>query len=367
MKKTNLFAVLALAATPAFLHAQTTNFSDVVGYIKLPLKAGSDTIISPQILRPSELSASVSSVSGSGATAVLTLDGVNSLSTNQFVYTSGSQPKTYLVIVTSGALTGTYFSVASNTASTITINLDGLTVGTSDVTAIEVRPCWTLNTLFPPSDANVSFTPSLGVNSGTRRTTILIPDYSTNKGVNRSASATYFYNTNASVQDWVTTAATGVKAGDKAILPGEYVIHRNSGGTPVDLAFTHAGNVLAKPLTYYVDTSATGQNDNYLALPRPTDYTLAELGLTDAGFVQSTGKNTGTRKDVLLVVSVTGTNLNRSATSAYFKFQNDWYSTANTASPTNNAVIPAGSALIIRKSASDGNSKIWTNNLNVNL
>ena len=32
MKKTNLFAILTLATAPALLHAQTTNFSDIVGY-----------------------------------------------------------------------------------------------------------------------------------------------------------------------------------------------------------------------------------------------------------------------------------------------------------------------------------------------
>ena len=337
----------------------------VVGFVKQTLNAGSDTIISPQVLRPSELNAAVSSLSSAAGQATLNLSGA-SLTANQFVYSSGSQPKTYLVTVTSGNLTGTYFSVASNTTSSITINLDGLSVTTPDITAIEVRPCWTLNTLFPASDANVSFTPSASATTGNRRTTILFPNM-TGVGVNRSSSATYFFNNAVGIQDWVSTSATSTKAGDTAILPGSYVIHRNSGGTPVNLTFTHAGGVLASSLTYYIDTSATGQNDNYVSLARPTDYTLAELGLTDAAFTQSTSRTTGGRRDVLLVISGTGSGLNRSASSTYFKFNNDWYSTANTAVTTNNAVIPAGSAVVIRKVASDGNSKIWTNNLNASL
>ena len=256
--------------------------------------------------------------------------------------------------------------VASNTASTITVTLDGLTATSADVTAIEVRPCWTLASLFPAADANVSFTPSASGTSGTRRTTILFPN-TVATGINRSASATYFFNNTSGIQDWVSTAATTTKAGDKPILPGEYVIHRNTGGTPQNLSLTQCGGVLSKPLTYYIATSATSLNDTYVALPRPTDYTLAELGLTDTAFTQSTGKTANTRKDTLLVISVSGSGINRSASATYFKYNNDWYSTAGTANNVNTAVIPAGSAVVIRKVTSDGSDKVWKNTINVSL
>ena len=122
MKKINLFAVLALAATPAFLHAQTTNYSDVVGYTKQTLNAGSDTIIAPQVFRPAELTAAVSGVTSSGSTATFALAGAN-LTSNQFVYNSTTQPNTYFVLVTAGNLTGTYFMVASNDASSVTVKI----------------------------------------------------------------------------------------------------------------------------------------------------------------------------------------------------------------------------------------------------
>ena len=365
MKKTNLFAVLALAATPAFLHAQTTNYSDVVGYTKQTLNAGSDTIIAPQVFRPAELTAAVSGVTSSGSTATFALAGAN-LTSNQFVYNSTTQPNTYFVLVTAGNLTGTYFMVASNDASSVTVNLDGLTVSSADVSSVEVRPCWTLKTLFPAADANVSFTPSASATAGNRRTTILFPN-NTGNGINRSASTTYFFNNAAGVQDWVSTAATSVKAGDTAILPGAYVIHRNTGGTPANLSLTHSGAVFAKPLAFYIGTSATSANDTYVALPRPTDYTLAELGIGDSAFTQSTSKTAGGRRDLLLVISTSGSGINRSAATTYFKFANDWYSTASTAAATNNAVIPAGSAVVIRKVVSDGNDRIWNNSLNTSL
>lgn len=365
MKRTILATFLGLTAALNFANAQTTSYSDVVGYVQQGLAAGSDTIIAPQVFRAAELVASVSGTTSSGSTATLALSGVT-LTSNQFVYNGASQNKTYVVVVTSGTLTGTALMVASNDTTSVTVNLDGLTVASGDITGIEVRPCWTLNTLFPAGDANVSFTPSSSATAGTRRTQLLIPD-STGSGVNRSASATYFFNNTAGVQDWVSTAATGVKAGDTAILPGQYLIHRNIGGTPVNLSLTHSGAVFAKPATFYIGTSASGANDNYFALPRPTDYNLSDLGLTDSAFTQSTSKTAGGRKDTLLVISVAGSGINRSASSTYFKYANDWYSTANTAAATNNAVIPAGSAVIIRKVTSDGNDRVWSNNLNASL
>jgi hypothetical protein len=40
MKKNNLLAILALAASPAFLHAQTESYSDIVGYQTITLPVG---------------------------------------------------------------------------------------------------------------------------------------------------------------------------------------------------------------------------------------------------------------------------------------------------------------------------------------
>jgi len=345
--------------------SQSTVSTPTVGFVKATLAANSDTIIAPQVFRPAELNSTVSTVSTNSTQVILTLSGA-SLTANQFVYNSLTQPNTYFVLVTAGNLKGTYFMVASNDTSSITVNLDGLTATSADITSVEVRPCWTLKTLFPASDANVSFTPSASATQGNRRTQILFPSLITT-GVNRAPASTYFFNNTTGVQDWVSTGAASTKAGDTAILPGTYVIHRNTGGTPSNLNLTQVGAVFAQTLTSYIATSTNKVNDNYVGLPRPTDYTIAELGITDGSFTQSTAKTAGSRRDLLLVINPTGSGVNRAPSATYFRFQNDWYSTASTTSPTNNAVIPAGAAVIIRKVVSDGNDRVWTNNLNVTL
>jgi len=353
------FAILVAAVMTG--NAQTVN-SEVVGYVKQTLPAGSDTFFVPQLLRPVEFTGAVSSVSVSGGNATLVIPSAT-FSANSFQYVAVTQPKTYFASVTAGNLTGTGFLVVSNETGSITVALDGLTVTSADITAIEVRPLWTLNTLFPSSDANVTFTPSTGVNAATRRTQLVMPNF-TGTGINRAASAVYFYN--PAVSDWVATTATGTKAGDTPLVPSQYLIHRNTGGTPVDLNATVVGSVFSKPGSMYLGTLSNGANDNPVGLPRPTDYLLSEYGFTDSNFVQSTGLNAATRRDTVLVYSTTGSGINRATSKVYFKYLNTWRDTTLTATAVD-PVIPAGSAVIVRKYQSDGNDKVVVNTLNTSL
>ena len=360
MKKLNVTLAILVAAVMAG-NAETVN-SEVVGYVKQTFPAGSDTIFVPQLLRPVEFTGAVGSVSVSGDNATLACPSAT-FSANSFQYAATTQPKTYFVSVTSGNLTGTGFLVVSNGTGDITVALDGLTAVSADITGIEVRALWTLNTLFPSSDANASFTPSTGVNAATRRTQLVMPNF-TGTGINRAASAVYFYN--PTLSDWVATTATGTKAGDTPLLPSQYLIHRNTGGTPVVLSPTVVGSVFSKPGALYLGTLSSGANDNPVGLPRPTDYLLSECGFTDSNFIQSTGLNAATRRDTILVYSTTGSGVNRSASKVYFKYLNTWRDTTATATAVD-PVIPAGSAVIVRKYQSDGNDKIVINNLNVSL
>ncbi len=361
MKKLNLsLAILALAAMS--VNAQTSVNSPIVGYVKQPLAAGSDTIIAPQLQREVEFTGTVSSVVTSGDNATLVCPSA-SFSANSFQYVANTQPKTYFVLVTAGSLTGTKFRVLSNGTGDFVVARDGLTVASADITAVEVRPYWTLNTLFPSVDSGVSFTPSTGTTTGGRRTQLVLPDFVL-KGINRAPSTLYFYN--PALADWASTGASGVKAGDTIIEPGQYIVHRNTGGTPVNLNGTAVGGLLTKSDSVYLATSSSAANDNPMALPRASDYLLSAIGFTDANFLQSTGKTTGGRRDQVLVYDTVGTGINRAPSKIYFKFANAWYDTASTGTAVD-PTIPAGSAILVRKYTSDGSDKILVNASNVAL
>ncbi len=360
MKKLNLsLAILALAAMS--VNAQSVS-TDPVGYVKQTFAAGSDTIIAPQLQRPVEFTGTVSSVTSSGDNATLVCPSA-SFSANGFQYVAITQPKTYFALVTAGTLTGTTFRVVSNGTGDFVVACDGLTVASADITAIEVRPYWTINTMFPSADSGVSFTPSTSALTGGRRTQLVLPNF-VGTGINRAPSTLYFYN--PVLADWASTSATGVKAGDTIIELGQYIVHRNTGGTPVALNGTVVGGLLTKSDSIYLATLSSAANDNPMSLPRASDYPLSTIGFTDGNFLQSTSKLTGGRRDQVLVYSTTGTGINRAPAKIYFKYLGAWYDTASTATAVD-PTIPAGSAIVVRKYTSDGSDKVLVNASNVTL
>lgn len=355
--------LVSLACIGSTALAQSTVSTPVVGFVKTSASPSSDTMIAPQVMRASELSAAVTSVtvSGDSLTATLALSGT-SLTADQFKYAANTQPKTYFALVKTGNLAGAYFVISSNTTTELVVNLDGLALTSTDVTSVEVRPFWTLNTLFPPSESNIAFIPSTSTTTAGRRTQILIPD-NLSTGSNRNPSKVYFYNN--TLGDWVSTTATSIKAGDTVVDPVGYVILRNTGGTPPTLSVTSSGSVLTEKVNIYLATASNKSNDNYIAIPRASDYKLSELGLADENFLQSTSKTTAGRRDTLLVIEKTGIGINRAPAKVYFKFGGAWFDASASATAVD-PVIAAGSALIVRKYTSDGFDKVVSNLSNFN-
>ena len=119
MKKTHLLAVLTLAATPAFLHAQTTNYSDIVGYTTTVVKgtgsSGSSQFFSfiPVQLQKDKIFQGSAIASGTSVTltgASLTSGALN----------AGSTYPTHYLLLTSGSSAGLTTDVASNTTGGVT-------------------------------------------------------------------------------------------------------------------------------------------------------------------------------------------------------------------------------------------------------
>ena len=107
MKKTNLFAILTLAATPAFLHAQITSYSDIVGYQSTSLAVGLNSVGFP--LLNSDLIKTTASSTTSNAVSLTGQSDVGAALTT-------GEP--YYIEVYSGSLKGDRFDV--DTAATKT-------------------------------------------------------------------------------------------------------------------------------------------------------------------------------------------------------------------------------------------------------
>jgi len=158
MKKTNLLAILTLAATPAFLHAQTTSFSDVVGYNKFNFPTGASshasTFVKPSVFSGSATSKTSNSIIVSGA------------SFGSYGLVAGL-PSHYVKIL-SGDLSGYTFDIISNTSTTLV--LDG------DLTSQVSNPSFIVR---PHVKASELFTSSSGLSDGLDTISVFNADGST--------------------------------------------------------------------------------------------------------------------------------------------------------------------------------------------
>jgi len=111
MKKTNLLAILTLAATPAFLHA-VDSYSDVVGYNTLSFPSGNSTH-------------AATFVKGNVFQGVATSKTTTSLTVSSASFGSlgpvGGLP-THYVKITSGAMEGYVLDILSNTSTAVTVD-----------------------------------------------------------------------------------------------------------------------------------------------------------------------------------------------------------------------------------------------------
>jgi uncharacterized protein (TIGR02597 family) len=356
------------------LTAQTST-SEPVGFITASQLSNSDTLLSIPFTRPPEFTGAIASIAGN----VITVSGTPGWTTNQFVYAAGTQSKHYYALIgTSTAANpkeGHRYPVTANGSSTLTVDTTGDSLSgipTSPATTqVILIPNWTLNTIYPSTDQNVSFTPTTATR--TFKTEILIPNY-TALGVNQAYSTVYFFSNNVNGSSgnvgWRILGDNTTDHGDDPLLPDGYFVVRNLNGAPT-LPLTAIGSVLTKKLTVPLATQASAAQDNSVAMIRPVDVKLSDTGLnpTDGSFVATT--QTRSFMDELLVFNNTAAALNKSPSAVYFYGSNvngdtnngvGWRILGDNSTDHGNDLIPAGSAIIIRKAANGtGGNVFWTN------
>ena len=234
---------------------------------------------------------------------------------------------------------------------------------------VVIIPYWTLATVFPASDANVSFTPTTSTRSF--KTEILIPNYNATK-INPPPAAIYFFgnNINGGGIGWRIFGDTVTDHGDDVLIPDGYFIVRNLNSAPA-LPLTAVGAVLTKKVATPELTNVTKPRDNPVSMIRPVPVALNATGLNpaDGSFVATT--QTRTFKDQLLVFDNTVAKLNKTPSAVYFYGDNvngnsgngvGWRIFGDNATDHGNDLIAAGNAFVIRKAGNGiGQSIFWTN------
>ena len=363
--KRSFFLALALACSLLLgdLPATRAATLDAIGFTNINLPAESDSYVSVPFTRPPEFVGVIQSISSSMDT--MTVNDTPGWSTNQFVYAAGSQPKHYYVLIGGGGSSnpkeGHTFLVTGNGSNTLTVNtaVENLSNITPN-TQVTVIPYWTLATVFPASDANVSFTPTTATGPGSYKTQIIVPNDAAN-GINLPPLATYYFSQNAdgssSNVGWRAVGNNTADRGDEILLPDSYFVVRNQNGAP-NRTLTTLGAVLLKTMAVPLRTATGSQQDNPVSILRPLDVTLNMTGLgpTDGSF----GTN-----DQLLVFSNSQIGFNKTP-AIYYRdpARNFNWRRAGDSNLLDhgNAVIPAGTGFIVRKAATgSGATVFWTN------
>ena len=354
MKK-SFFALLAGFQLVAIAFAQESGISGVTGGQQYIAVAAQETaVIAPEFQQPSVALLSISSVSTSGNSTTLLLAGNPPLDAyNAPVLADAYNKKVYPVyyaLVTAGSSTGTFYSVISNTASQIVIDSHGDTLSSVNITSIDVRPYWTLETLFPASGAGAAFIPTRNTENIMTKL-ILSPVTVSGAQIPQNQGQKFYFS--HSLKNWASESEPTVSAGAVTVPPGRYLYMQNTGIGSFSIDAYFAGTVLKTPFRITLYSSPTEDLKTLFALPRASSYLLSDIGLNDENFAPSTS---GSLKDLLFV----GDSDSR-ASGTYYKSSTNWFSVGS-ATPVN-PILASGTAYAVKKASNpNGNKQL----LNVN-
>ena len=339
--------------------------TDAVGFTTVECLAQADTFVSVPFTKVPEFVGSLQSISGNVLTFADTpFQGKN------FIHASNPATfPTHFVLIGPHASTnpkeGRHYTITADTDNTVTVDPEGEDLsGISAQTQISIIPYHTLGTLFPDTDAGVSFHPS--GSAAVRPTEILIPNYA-GVGVNLAAAATYYYLD--STDEWRKVGDGTVNHDAAALVNGGYFLQRNRniGGVANSATkLTRLGGVLYRKLTVPLETNPPGspKQDNFVSVTRPVDVKLDDLGLISSGAFANSPSGPAVRTDELLVFNNAAPGLNKSAAATYWNQAGVWRKVGDSAPLPNRGtdVIPAGTGFIIRKGTVAGGPTIfWPN------
>ncbi len=369
MKKITLWTIYLASAVSAF-SAQTVT-TGAVGYNRITCPTNADTIVGVPFQAQGSIACRLNAapaVSGSKATLTLNLS----------TLTPGGLTGHYVRFV-GGTRDGRWYDVLTaapdtNTASTVTINLNGDNLaGVLNGNSLVIARYWTLDTLFPPAQATSSwaetppgsgnFVPnghavvaSGGTSGLLRSTEVRLPD-STGTGINRGSNNIYYITGG----EWRKQGTAG-NFGSAILFPDTFISISHPPSVARPTVFRSFGDVIHTSFTIPLATNPTTSRDSYIAIPRPIPLRLNQLNLLESGaFQQSPTASQSARTDELHVYATPSAFQRSIATSIYFVVGGNWRIAGNP-NPQNTAIIPAGAAITIRKAATSGGvTSHWLN------
>jgi uncharacterized protein (TIGR02597 family) len=356
--KTYLSYSFILAAAACSLATGQTAYTTPVGYVSQTCLPASDTIVGLPLRVATNAAGALASapdLSTVPGSAILTLSGTPGFVVNAF-------QSTHFVKITSGASEGKFYTISSNTASTITVALNGDTLAAVTADTLLVSKFWTLGELFVPG-ASTTDPATTGnavvVTSNTllHKTEILFPNVNA-VGINPSSIGIYFLFNGA----WRKTGQPVANSFNTTQLwPDTYFTIRQPNLTSAT-TYTVSGEVESGKMVINLVTQNSVKQDNVVAIPRPVDVTLNQLSLGGtSAFLTTT--NTLIHNDEILVFDNSTALKNRSASAIYFYYLGGWRKNGKpVATDFGTDIIKAGTGFIIRKAKVAGGPTVFWNN-----
>jgi len=316
MKPIIPFALLGALLAVGAANAAST---DPVGYVSLgntagggapAVAAGSEVTISVPLLRAADFTGTATSASGTtvNVTQALTAGAYNAPATGD----------PYVLEISSGALSGVVVPIASNTANSITVvlngeNLDTLAAGSS----FSIRRAWTLSSFFA---------------GNTLPDNVQLAAFDVQPGVNNSANPLYIYFGGS----WFN-GASGYPADNVILYPGESFVLIN--GTATNIAsLTVTGDVPTSNSRIQLFKDGAAAQDTRVSYFTPTDEVIGQ-----AGFVGLTDN------DALLAFNNSAAGVNKSASQTVIYFGGSWFDGASGTDVTNTFKLKGGEGYVFRR------------------
>jgi len=344
-----------------------------IGVNKVTCLANSDTIVGI----PFRKEGSRSTLTTGDPIAVTEEPDLREIPLQSLTLEAGSLVQHYLKF-DGGTRDGRWYDITANTASSVTIDLNGDNL-TGVVTGdrVVITEYWTLDTLFPPAQATTAWTED-PQNAGVfipnghaivastspfpsgRRTEMLFPNYQ-ESGINLAAAGTYYiYNGGWRKQGEPVSADFG----SSFLVPDYYIVLRHPSGISHETIFRANGEVTMGNHSIPLSTRIDGKQDNLIGLTRAVNITLNELSLGGTqAFLSSTTPFPAGRRDELLVFNNEVADRNKAASATYYYYNGAWRMQGQPISTDfGGDEIKAAFGFIIRKyQDANGETVFWNN------
>jgi uncharacterized protein (TIGR02597 family) len=187
------------------------------------------------------------------------------------------------------------------------------------------------------------------------------------QGVNLGYSQTYYFINNGTNVGWrLFGDATTTDHSNDILSPDSYFVLRNINGAPT-LPLVVTGSVITGKVTLPETTLVSQDQDNDVAMIRPINVTLDNCGLNPTSGSFAATSSTRNFQDQLFIYNNAQVTTNKSPSATYYYISNGsnvgWRLFGDaTTTDHGEDLIPAGSALTIRKAASPaGFTDFWQN------